>query len=229
MADSFGKSFGRKVVLKAATVWAQAGRISCVLGRNGSGKSTLLRCALGLSSADHGFVRYRGGIHLRPRLWRLAAEGLFYLPDKDLLSRRMTLGAQLALLAGRFGLPEPAWAVERLGASDLLDAYPSEMSGGERRRAELSMALARRPRCLIADEPLSEVEPKDRGVVGLLLRELAASGAAVLVTGHEVRDLLALSDDVIWMTAGTTHGLGTPTQARTHDQFRREYLGPALP
>ena len=54
----------------------------------------------------------------------------------------------------------------------------------------------------------------------------AGPGAAIVLTGHEVPDLLALADDVVWLTAGTTHGLGSPAAAITHDQFRREYLGP---
>jgi ABC-type multidrug transport system ATPase subunit len=209
-------------------VWAAPRRVTVVLGRNGSGKSTLLRCAVGLERADEGTVRYAEELHVRPRLWRLAAGGLFYLPDQGLLSRRMAFGAQLALLTGRFGITDGQAVAERMGAAALMRAYPGQMSGGEKRRCELTLALARRPRCLIADEPLAEVEPKDRGMVASAIRELARSGAAVLVTGHEVEDLLAVADEVIWMTAGTTHGLGSPAEARGHAQFRREYLGSAL-
>jgi ABC-type lipopolysaccharide export system ATPase subunit len=62
-----------------------------------------------------------------------------------------------------------------------------------------------------------------------VLRRLAARGCALVVTGHEVPELLTLADEVVWMTAGTTHGLGTAAQAAVHEQFRREYLGPARP
>lgn len=103
---------------------------------------------------------------------------------------------------------------------------PGPLWGGTGRRADLALALVRRPACLIPDEPLTEIEPKDRGLIAAMLRAQAALGCAVLITGHEVRDLMSVSDYVIWMAAGTTRGLGSPDQARAHDQFRREYLGP---
>jgi ABC-type branched-subunit amino acid transport system ATPase component len=113
-----------------------------------------------------------------------------------------------------------------LGLSDLLDRSPHTFSGGEMRRAEIAVALARRPRCLVADEPLHGVGPKDAEIVSKALRDLADAGCAVIVTGHEVATLLDLADDVTWLTTGgSTHGLGTPAEARAHHQFRREYLG----
>lgn len=78
----------------------------------------------------------------------------------------------------------------------------------------------------LAVRSLTEVEPKDRAVVIRALRVLADAGCALLLTGHEVEDLLTAADEVIWMVAGTTHGLGPSSQARRHHQFRREYLGP---
>jgi ABC-type multidrug transport system ATPase subunit len=225
LADSIGKSFGPKTVLKSATAWARRGQITVVMGLNGCGKSTLIRCALGLHRADHGMVRFADVTHRRPHLWRLAMDGLFYLPDRGLLSRRLNFGEQLRLLSGRFLTQDLDEILERLEVDALLPRRRREMSGGERRRAELALALARRPSCLIADEPLTEVEPKDRELVAGSLKKLADEGAAVLVTGHEIHDLLDLSDEVIWMAAGTTHGLGPPAAARRHDQFRREYLG----
>ena len=88
------------------------------------------------------------------------------------------------------------------------------------------MALARRPLCLIADEPMAGIAPADREMVSAAIRGLAVDGCAVLLTGHDVDDLMTLSDDVVWMVGGTTHWLGSPASARDHFQFRQEYLGP---
>ena len=77
--------------------------------------------------------------------------------------------------------------------------------------------------------PYDVISPKDQDRVASGIRRLAEGGSAVLVTGHEVGPLLALADQVIWMAAGTTHGLGTPQQAREHFQFGKEYLGPRGP
>jgi lipopolysaccharide export system ATP-binding protein len=225
VADSFGKAFWGKPVLKSATLWARPGAVTVLLGRNGSGKTVLIKCALGIIRADRGVVHFTGKTFLRPRLHQLARRGLFYVPDYDLLSRRLRIGAQLDLMASRFRQPARGNWVERLGVADLLDRYPHQVSGGERRRAELAMAMVRRPACLLADEPLGEIEPKDRPTVGEALRELAAAGCAVAITGHEVEDLLRIGDEIIWMVAGTTHGLGTPEEAKGHLQFRSDYLG----
>lgn len=225
LADSFVMSFGRHRVLKTATAWARPGAVTVLLGRNGCGKTTLLRCGLGFCRAEQGVVRFDGK-HLRhPALWRLARRGLFYVPDRNLLSRRLRLGDQLRLVGSKFEGPDPKEAIERLELGSQLSSHPGHMSGGERRRAELALAFVRGPRCLVADEPLTEIEPKDRSLALDMFREMAARGAAVLITGHEVRDLLSVADDIIWMTAGTTHGIGTPDEARAHHQFRREYLG----
>jgi lipopolysaccharide export system ATP-binding protein len=227
LADSFRKSFGSTVVLKAASAWATAGEITVLFGRNGCGKSTLLKCALGAHRAEQGSVHFSGEAIQRPRLWRLAVAGLFYLPDRGLLSRRRSFGVQLDYVTQRFGTTDSQEVADQLEVGSLLSAMPDEMSGGELRRAELTLAIARKPQCLIADEPLAEIEPRDRRIVASMLKDLANSGVAVLITGHEVHDLMALADQIIWMAAGTTHGLGSPEDAMVHDQFRREYLGPS--
>ena len=90
-ADSIGKSFGSRSILKAASVWARPGTISVLFGRNGCGKSTLLKVGAGLLRADHGVIQFDGRSYLRPGLSELAARGLFYLPDRDFLSRRLTV------------------------------------------------------------------------------------------------------------------------------------------
>jgi ABC-type multidrug transport system ATPase subunit len=222
--DSIGKRFGRRVVLRVASLWGTAGRITVLLGRNGSGKSTLIRAGLGIVKPDHGSIRWEREILDRPRLHDLARRGLLFIPDRGLLSRRLRLAAQLELYAEAFG-GNVQDAVQAEGLEGLLDSRVGELSGGEERRAEMAIARLRKPRCLLADEPFAGLAPLDRDRVAQDLLEQAASGVAVIVTGHEVEDLLGVADEVVWMVAGTTHVLGTAEAARVHDQFRREYLG----
>jgi len=222
--DSFGKRFGTRTILKSASAWAWPGRITLLMGRNGCGKTTLLRCGLGLTWSEFG-VTFLDGCRVTGRLPRLSREGFFFLPDRRLLSPRLTLGEHLAAFdeARQGGLdPGPAAALK---IAELLDSRSSEMSGGELRRAEIWLAVAGSTSCLIADEPLLGIAPADRGRVAAALRARAAAGTAILVTGHEVEDLFDLADEVIWMVAGTTHGLGSPDEAARHSQFRLEYLG----
>jgi lipopolysaccharide export system ATP-binding protein len=224
-ADSIGKSFGSRTILKAASVWARAGKITVLFGRNGCGKSTLLRIGAGQLRPDHGVVHFAGRAYPRARLPELASLGLFYLPDRDLLSRRMTVREQIRAVEWQFGGSRTAEIIERLGVSRLLGQTPVELSGGERRRAEMAAAWIRAPRCLLADEPFAGINPSDAEVIAEAFRRMAQQGCAILITGHEVRQLLDTADDIVWMVAGATHGMGTPEEAIQHEQFRREYLG----
>jgi len=226
VADSVGVSFGRHEVLKAATFWVRRGRITVLLGRNGSGKSTLIRASLGLGKMDYGSVRFGVRAFLRPRLAEFARSGLYFLPDGGSLARGFTLRWHLQALAREFPGGNGFDVAVGLGMEPFLDHTPFEMSGGEERKAEIALAIARRPTCLLADEPFNGIAPRDQERVGDALLGLAASGSAVLVTGHEVQALLDVADEVIWLTAGTTHGLGSAAEAGAHYQFRREYLGP---
>ena len=234
-AQSMGKSFGSREVLKAATLWGDGGAVSALLGRNGSGKTTLLKCAFGLTRADFGVVNFGERVFERPAPHRLARLGVFYLPERGLLSPGHTVERHLMVAArssgslDRLGAPDrtedQAAVVERMGIAHVMGQRSFQISGGERRRAELAVALLRGPLCLLADEPFAGIAPADRAVVATALRELAAQGGAVVVTGHDVTDVLAVADNVTWMAAGTTHQLGTPEEARNHHQFVREYLG----
>jgi ABC-type multidrug transport system ATPase subunit len=228
-ADSMGVSFGDRVVLKAASVSADQGRITVLLGRNGCGKSTLIRSALGLVRRDFGFVRFAGHTWERPRLSVLARLGLFYLPDRGLLSWRRSVDWHLRALRQSLVNPPESGAVESLEIESLRSRSARALSGGERRRVELALALLRDPDCLIADEPLAELSPADRLRVSEALRGLANRGCAVIATGHEIEDLLELGDVVVWMSAGTTHWLGSARDARSHSQFRHDYLGSRCP
>jgi ABC-type multidrug transport system ATPase subunit len=223
-AEAFWKTFGRRPVLRNAGVWAEPGVVTVLLGRNGSGKSTLFRCALGFLRGDGGVVLLDGTRYLRPRLAELAARGLFFLPDRDLLATGFSLRQHLTAVRHRFAHADVDGAVERLGLGQLLDRRPHALSGGERRRADIALVEARNPAVLIADEPLRGLSPVNADFVAGRIRALADGGCAVIASGHESRALLDLADQVIWMTGGTTHALGSPAAARAHHQFRQEYL-----
>ena len=223
-ADSVRHSFGPRLILNSATLWARTGEVTLMLGRNGCGKSTLFRIAAGLLRPDQGVVLFRDRAYQRARLPQLAAEGLFYLPERGLLVRNLTIGEALGLVTRRFDTSADE-AIENLRLQPLLHRRPDSLSGGERRRCEVAMAIARQPTLLIADEPLMGQAPIDAALLANALRDLARSGCAVVVSGHEVPELMAVADEVVWLVAGTTHGLGSPAQAKDHWQFRREYLG----
>lgn len=227
LADCVTKSYGTRRILSAGSLRAQAGQVRVLFGRNGIGKSTLLKIAAGVVQADAGSVHLQGQFVERPSLSGLARAGVFYLPDHDILSPSMTLGEQLLLFERRFAARGAADAARLARVEEFLDARPPSLSGGERRRAELALALSRRPRCLLADEPFRGIAPVDHDLLSEIFREMAADGCAVVVTGHEAHTLLALAEHITWCTSGTTYELGTPGQALEHEAFQREYAGGA--
>lgn len=228
VADCIGKRFGARAVLTAATLRVEAGCVTALVGRNGVGKSTLLKIAAGWMRPDHGSVRFRGRLHLPARLHCLAEEGLFYLPDRDLLSPGFSVREHLECVARRWGRGDMQEAVQSTGVVTHLEQRPPSLSAGERRRAELALALVRGPACLLADEPYRGLAPRDIEALSAAMRHLAAAGCGVVVTGHDVPTLWDVAGRVVWCTDGTTYDLGTPKAAADDWRFRRGYLGPAL-
>ena len=224
-ADSISKSYGTRRILSSATLRAEAGQLRVLFGRNGIGKSTLLKIAAGCVAPDGGVVQFAGEAYLAAHHADLATAGLFFLPDHDLFSRAYTVRVQLEWLRRQFSGSDVAAAAERVGILAHLDKRPSQLSGGELRRAEFAAVLVRQPRCLLADEPYRGVSPQDAEILTGVLRSLADTGVAVMITGHEVPTLLAAADHSSWCMNGTTYDLGPPSVAVSLDAFRREYLG----
>ena len=227
-ADGLGKAFGDTTVLKSAGFSASSGKITALMGRNGAGKTTMLRIAVGLVRADYGRVLYRGRFVPRPSLSRLARSGLMYCQQSSSLTPLFRISDQFSAFMQIYGgHGRYPGIVEQLKLGNLLASRPRSLSGGERQRASLGLALLRRPDCLLLDEPFAGVAPIDVALVVNALLMLREEGTALVITGHDVRDILSVSDEIIWVASGTTHWLGSPDRARRHHQFRREYLGAA--
>lgn len=228
-ADAISKSFRGRRVLATATLRAYRGSITALCGRNGTGKSTLLAIAAGWQRADTGAVHFDGMTWLRPSLPALAARGVFFLPDRAILSPGIPLGRQLDVVRRRFNSPEAVGAIaEALGISSCLEVLPPRLSGGETRRAEIALACIRQPRCLLADEPYRGISPLDADAITQALRNLSAGGCAIVISGHEIETLFAAAEAVVWCSDGSTHEYASVTAARGDWRFQREYLGEEL-
>lgn len=223
-ADSIGKSVGARRILTAASLWARGGRISLLLGRNGAGKSTLLRIASGCLQPDYGNVTLAGQTFHRPRHAIFASLGLFYLPDRSLLHRLARVQEHFEALSLVSTVDRTAEAVSRFQLDKLLTRRPIELSHGEQRRVEMALAWARSPRCLVADEPFRGVAPMDSEQLVSALRDMAMGGTAIILSGHDLETLFRIGDEVVWLTAGTTHVLGRVDDAKTNRQFLKEFL-----
>jgi ABC-type lipopolysaccharide export system ATPase subunit len=161
----------------------------------------------------------------QPKLSQLAGKGLFYLGDRENLLPGLSLQTHFDAIQYRFGAGNTKGAVASLQLADLLLRRAQTYSGGERRRAELALALVRNPICLIVDEVFRGIDPIAVELIGESLRTLARRGCAIVVSGHEMRAIVPYADTITWVTAGTTYDLGKPSEALKIENFRREYLG----
>jgi ABC-type multidrug transport system ATPase subunit len=225
-AEGVRKCFGNRQVLTNAAIWGEQGKITTLMGSNGAGKTTLLRVAVGELYAEQGVVSFAGYVGERPSLARLARRGLFWVPQEQLLSGFYTVDDHLRAVEARFGSERANDAIEALDLGSILKRRVSELSGGERMKASMALAVTRRPTCLLIDEPFARVAPKDQETMASVMRSLADAGTAVITSGHDVPVLLAVSDSIVWCVAGTTRHLGSPSQALTNHEFVQGYLGP---
>jgi lipopolysaccharide export system ATP-binding protein len=224
-ADSVSKTYDGRKVLSAATLPARPGMVTGLLGRNGAGKTTLLRILTGSMAPDNGVVCIDGVGQLQVTLSQLAVRGVFFLPARDLLLPSLSVMQQMQSARDRFGGNGDLEALASLlGIAERVNQKPPTLSGGERRRAELAVALAREPRVLIADEPLRGITPLDADVLMGALRTFARAGGAVVVTGHELPLLLPHLDHVIWCHAGKTREFPSVEAAQQDFAFRRDFM-----
>lgn len=195
--------YGEVVALDGATLDVPWGRVTGLVGMNGSGKSTLFRTALGQLEPHRGEVRIDGGT---PREAR-AAGAVAYVAQEAGLDRDFPVSVADVVMMGRYGRlgitrrPRAAdraavrEALDRVQLADLADRPIGALSGGQRQRALLARALAQEARILLLDEPFTGVDKGSERVIAALLRELAAEGAAVLVSTHDLHMLPGLADD----------------------------------
>ncbi len=219
---------GREI-LKEVTFGIRPGEFTGLIGSNGAGKTTIFRVILGLQSAVAGRVLLDG----RPRSRRNPLIG--YVPQKFLLDPDMPLRARdlvgLGLDAHRLGIPLPSRArraqVDRMlravDAERFADARVGLLSGGEQQRVLIAHALIGRPRLLLLDEPLANLDLRaGQEVVALLARIAKELGVAVLISAHEINPLLAVMDRIVYVAGGRAAS-GTTEQVVRADVLSELY------
>jgi putative ABC transport system ATP-binding protein len=178
------------LALQGVSLSVQSGEMVAVAGPSGSGKSTLLACLAGMDDPDGGSVHVAGqriSHRPEPERARIRARHIGMLFQQDNLLDHLTVRNNLALvrsLAGRRRRADHLDTLGLLGLSDRADAYPSQLSGGERARAGLAVALTNEPDVILADEPTGELDSATETRILELLSQAAARGAAVLVASH---------------------------------------------
>ncbi|GII67462.1 arginine ABC transporter ATP-binding protein [Sphaerisporangium krabiense] len=225
--EGIRKSYGSFVALNEVSLSVDAGETVCVIGPSGSGKSTLLRCCNLLEIPDAGAVRV-GGVEYFP-LAASARERSTSL--RGLRTRTAMVFQSFELFPHLSALDNVALApvqvkgsdraaagraarslLERVGLRDFTEARPSTLSGGQAQRVSIARALAMEPEVLLFDEPTSALDPEMVGEVLEIMRELATSGATMLVVTHEMRFAREVATRVVVMDRGEIVETGTPDE-----------------
>jgi len=221
---------GRRVV-DEATFGVDSGEIVGLLGPNGAGKTTSFRMAIGMIRPNSGRVLFKGQDITRLPMYRRARLGMGYLSQEPSLFQRLSVRDNLmAILETR----DLSRAERRRRLAELLREFDLErvadnmahsLSGGERRRLEIARALVTDPHIFLLDEPFSGIDPKMIADIQRILHSLKARGLSLLLTDHNVRDTLKVTDRAYIIDQGRIVAHGSPEEIVEHPEVRSRYLG----
>ena len=231
IAQGLGKRFGRRPVLRGVSVSVQRGEAVGLLGPNGAGKTTCFYIITGLIRAEYGVVILDGQDITDLPMYRRARLGVGYLPQEPSIFRGLSVENNVRAV---LEVVEPNRDAREAKLDQLLNEFGIDhlrktaaiaLSGGERRRVEISRALASDPSFVLLDEPLAGIDPIAVGDIRDLIAHLKHRGIGVLITDHNVRETLGIVDRAYILHEGVVLMDGTPAQIVENEDVRRVYLG----
>jgi len=226
------KSYKGRAVVRDFEFNLAQGEIVGLLGPNGAGKTTTFYMVVGLVGADAGRITLDERditampMHARARL------GVGYLPQEPSVFRRLSVEENvLAILELRDDLDaagrrrELESLLDELQIAHIAKSKGQSLSGGERRRVEITRALAANPRYMLLDEPFAGIDPISVDEIQRIVRQLKARGIGILITDHNVRETLGICDRAYIMSEGGVLAKGSPEDVLANKQVREVYLG----
>jgi lipopolysaccharide export system ATP-binding protein len=225
------KSYRGRTVVHDAGLHVRAGEAVGLLGPNGAGKTTIFYMITGLVAADQGVISLDGHDVTYLPMYRRARLGIGYLPQEASIFRGLNVEDNIRAV---LEVVEPSRKERERKLDALLDEFniarlrkaPSiALSGGERRRCEIARALAGEPTFMLLDEPFAGIDPIAVGDIQNLVRHLTRRGIGVLITDHNVRETLGLTDRAYVIHSGRVLTEGRPHEIVSNEEVRRLYLG----
>jgi lipopolysaccharide export system ATP-binding protein len=230
-AHAVEKTFGNRMVVRGASLYVRRGEAVGLLGPNGAGKTTIFYMMTGLISADRGRVELDGHDVTNLPMYQRARLGIGYLPQEASIFRGLNVEENIRAV---LEVVEPDRKRREQDLNALLDEFniarlrktPTiALSGGERRRVEIARALATRPNYMLLDEPFAGIDPIAVGDIQALVRHLTERGIGVLITDHNVRETLGLTDRAYIIYSGEVLMEGRTEDIVSNPEVRRLYLG----
>ncbi|MBN1587470.1 MAG: LPS export ABC transporter ATP-binding protein [Candidatus Omnitrophica bacterium] len=230
-AQGLAKSFGGRRVVDNADVTVGRGEIVGLLGPNGAGKTTTFYMVVGMLKPDKGRVVFGDREITRLPMYRRARHGIGYLSQEPSVFRKLTVEENITAILETLQISrkERKRRLERLlaelGLTHLGKSKAYTLSGGERRRLEITRALVTDPKLMLLDEPFSGVDPIAVFEAQQIIRQLREKGLGILLTDHNVRETLAITDRAYIMAEGKIMIDGTADDLINNPQARKMYLG----
>ena len=225
------KSFGSRKVVKGVSLAVRGGEAVGLLGPNGAGKTTVFYMITGLIAADRGRIELDGHDVTKLPMYQRARLGIGYLPQEASIFRGLNVEENIratleAVEPNRRKREQQLDALlEEFNITRLRKTPSIALSGGERRRVEIARALATRPNYMLLDEPFAGIDPIAVGDIQQLVRHLTQRGIGVLITDHNVRETLGLTDRAYIIYSGEVLMEGRPEDIVNNPDVRRLYLG----
>lgn len=232
--EGLDKAFGRRQVVRNVSLQVSQGEIVGLLGPNGAGKTTTFYCITGLIRPDRGRILVDDAEITGQPMYRRARSGIGYLAQEPSVFRRMTVEDNVRAILETQGLRR---AERRTRLEELLDelglrqlrrnkAY--SLSGGERRRLEITRALVTQPKFMLLDEPFAGVDPIAVHDIQSIVANLKYRGIGVLITDHSVEQMFDIVDRAYIMYEGSVRAAGSVRDLVYNDQVAELYLGPTM-
>jgi len=225
------KTYGGRTVVRGVSLEVTSGEVVGLLGPNGAGKTTTFYMTVGLTAPDAGRVALDGQDVTDDPMYLRARKGLGYLPQEPSIFRGLTVEQNVLAILETL----PLTSVERrqrardllaeLGLTTVANSPAYTLSGGERRRAEITRALVLSPKFILLDEPFAGIDPIAVTDIQKIIFHLKERGIGVLITDHNVRETLRITDRAYIVTDGSIFRSGTPSSLAGDEEVRRIYLG----
>jgi lipopolysaccharide export system ATP-binding protein len=229
--ENVTKTYGRRKVVNGVSLTVERGETVGLLGRNGAGKTTTFRMVIGLVRPETGTIRFEGKDVTRLPIYRRARLGMGFLPQEPSVFQRLTVEENLLAILETTKKPkgvrrETAGSMlKEYGLSHLAGQKAYTLSGGEMRRLEICRAMLTSPSIVILDEPFSGVDPIAVNEIQGFIRKLKEKNIGVLLTDHNVRETLAITERSHIIDSGTVLRSGTPDEILSDPVVRERYLG----
>ncbi len=231
-ADGLTKSYGGRTVVRNVHLSLKSGEVVGLLGPNGAGKTTTFGMVVGLTGADAGRVLLGGEDVTGDPMYVRAKKGIGYLPQEPSIFRGLTVEQNILAILETLRLNRAerrarlAELLAELNLAPLAHAKAFTLSGGERRRVEITRALVNRPKFMLLDEPFAGIDPIAVSDIQGIIAHLKARNIGVLVTDHNVRETLRITDRAYIVHDGAVFRSGTPASLAADEDVKRIYLGP---